>query len=218
MSRRPTVITFDGCPIKVVEYPMFWVRAKDILLVMGYSLIDRSSIKSALRKVDGNYRQNLNSIDGVDLSQTSYMEGKEVYINKAGLTQVVCLSKKINSQQKKRLAAFFNFEICVLDNKAQETLIPIKQVLGKMFEEVVLEYKVPGSKYRIDLYVPAIRLAIECDEYNHAAYEKELDTAREAFVKSTLGCRFYRYNPHSKDFNIFGTIGDIMASVYDSNN
>ena len=49
------------------------------------------------------------------------------------------------------------------------------------------------SKYLIDLYAPALKLAIEIDEpYHFQTKQKQKDEQREQRIKDRLGCEFYR--------------------------
>jgi very-short-patch-repair endonuclease len=50
------------------------------------------------------------------------------------------------------------------------------------------------DKYRVDLYFPAYKLIIECDEDNHRDRNPEDEKAREEFLVS-LGNTIIRFNP-----------------------
>ena len=50
----------------------------------------------------------------------------------------------------------------------------------------------PIDKYRIDYYVPEIKLAIEYDENGHRSYNKKREEAREKIIKERLGCDILR--------------------------
>lgn len=68
------------------------------------------------------------------------------------------------------------------------------------------------DKYRIDLYFIDYKLAIECDENRHNS-KKENDEIRQTYIESKLNCKFIRYNPEEKDFNIFKVIGEIYEHL-----
>ena len=68
------------------------------------------------------------------------------------------------------------------------------------------------DKYRIDLYFIDYKLAIECDENSHNL-KKENDEIRQNYIESKLNCKFIRYNPEEKDFNIFKVIGEIYEHL-----
>jgi hypothetical protein len=77
-------------------------------------------------------------------------------------------------------------------------------------ETMILQHNV--DKYYIDLYFPDYKLAIECDEHH---YDIIGDTEREEFIKNKLDCKFIRYKPYDKDFNIFILIGHIYKYIID---
>lgn len=68
----------------------------------------------------------------------------------------------------------------------------------------------PIGDYVIDMYLPTCRLAVECDENNHAAYDQQLEIVRQTFIETQLHCRFLRFDPYSPDFCVFKLISDIL--------
>ncbi len=64
--------------------------------------------------------------------------------------------------------------------------------------------------YFIDMYMPKYKLAIECDE-NHR--DKEADKTRESEIVRQLDCKFIRFKPYEKDFNIFMVINEIFQEI-----
>lgn len=70
--------------------------------------------------------------------------------------------------------------------------------------------------YRIDLYIPKYKIAIECDETHHSTpKKKEADRQRQEYIEDNLGCYFIRFNPLEKNFNIGNVINDIMLRIID---
>lgn len=60
--------------------------------------------------------------------------------------------------------------------------------------EVIPQYPVFGGKYRIDWYVPELKIAIEFDEAQHNDIRNaESDITRQREIEAELGCRFIRY-------------------------
>ena len=66
------------------------------------------------------------------------------------------------------------------------------------------------GSYRIDLYFPAQKVAVECDEHSHAGYDQTAEAARQQFVQDQLGCSFVRFDPHDKCFCLMKLINQIM--------
>ena len=75
-------------------------------------------------------------------------------------------------------------------------------------EEYILQYKI--LNYRIDLYFPKYKLAIECDESHHYI---ENDKKRENEIVNKLNCVFIRYKPYDKNFNIFKLLNQIYNNI-----
>jgi len=73
---------------------------------------------------------------------------------------------------------------------------------------MIPQYRV--NNYLIDLYFPEYSLAIECDEKHHNKNTNIIcDNIRESEIVHTLGCRFIRFSPNKKDFNLFKLLNDI---------
>lgn len=71
------------------------------------------------------------------------------------------------------------------------------------------QYKV--QQYFIDLYIADLNVAVECDEQGHVHYCPKREDERTTAITKELSCRWVRYNPHDKGFNIGTVIRDILA-------
>ena len=69
------------------------------------------------------------------------------------------------------------------------------------------------GKYKIDLYIPEPKLAIEIDEHNHNDRDKDYEQERETFIKRVLGCAFLRFNPDAKDFSLSTCVAEITKTL-----
>ena len=79
-------------------------------------------------------------------------------------------------------------------------------------ETFILQYVI--LSYRIDLYFPKYRIAVECDERQHFTINNiHSDQIREAHIIKQLDCKFIRYNPYDNDFNIFYVINQIYKQI-----
>jgi very-short-patch-repair endonuclease len=68
------------------------------------------------------------------------------------------------------------------------------------------------GSYRIDLYFPKYKLAVECDEYNHSDRDIHKEKERETYIKS-LGNILIRYNPNMPNFDISNVLRDIHKVI-----
>ena len=94
--------------------------------------------------------------------------------------------------------------------KEQETiLLNIMAAFGG--EKMCTQYSVDG--YRIDLYFPGWKIAVECDEFRHRERDIEYEVKRQRYIEEKLGCKFIRYNPDAKGFNLFKVINRIFLAI-----
>ena len=63
--------------------------------------------------------------------------------------------------------------------------------------------------YHIDLYFPAQKVAVECDE-SHDQYCPIKEHQRQEFIERTLECRFVRYKPQAADFSVYSLMAKLM--------
>lgn len=85
-------------------------------------------------------------------------------------------------------------------------LIPILKELGL---EVERQFVV-GS-YRIDFYIPKLKVAIEYDEFQHNHMKNILnDKQREDYLRRVLGCRFVRVSFKEDDAK---NVGKVLSQI-----
>lgn len=78
-------------------------------------------------------------------------------------------------------------------------------------EQMIAQHKF--GKYMVDLYMPLYNIIIECDESQHMN-NVESDVYRENVIKDLCpDCVFVRYDPKSKQFNIFKVINRIYSLI-----
>ena len=68
--------------------------------------------------------------------------------------------------------------------------------------------------YRIDLYFPKHKIAVECDEFGHKYRDPQYEMERENYIKEELECVFIRFNPDDPVFNIFVVINKLIRLIY----
>ena len=93
--------------------------------------------------------------------------------------------------------------------KETETLSYIQRAFKG--EEMIDQYCVDG--YRIDLYFPKYKLAVECDEFDHNGRDIEYEVKRQKHIEIKLDCHFIRYNPDADDFDPFNLLNRIYQQL-----
>lgn len=87
-------------------------------------------------------------------------------------------------------------------------------ILESAFENLspVRQFFISG--YRIDLYFPNEKIAVECDEYGPENYNVKEELKRQNVITRSLNCDFVRFNPYEKNFNIGKVINEILQKIY----
>jgi very-short-patch-repair endonuclease len=92
--------------------------------------------------------------------------------------------KRARKTKSQKLNLFEKFGIPLSEEEIEELRVPIECSVLEIFTkacpfEVVLQYRM--GKYRLDAYIPRLRLAIQIDENNHSNYceneERQYNTA-----------------------------------------
>jgi very-short-patch-repair endonuclease len=181
-SKEIRIIMKDGEP---------WWVARDVCEVLG--IVNN---RDALSRLDED-EKNTVIINGGNKGNPNMS-----IINEFGLKRLLSRSHKPES---KKLAK--KLGLILVTTKEQDTLETIINSL-----QDIIEYKTQFQidKYRIDLYIPSLNLAIECDENNHKDRNIEYEQKREDEIKDLLNCEFIRFNPDDPNFNI----GEIINKIF----
>lgn len=72
----------------------------------------------------------------------------------------------------------------------------------------------PVMDFRVDLYFPRLKLALECDDpYHNSQAQRRKDVDRQGTIEAIEKCTFIYYRPHARDFDIAVLINRIMAHM-----
>ena len=127
-------------------------------------------------------------------------------INEKGLQIMFSSTHKPNA---KGLSIKLELPLAIFQRKEVDILDTISRAFHN--EKSIREYSI--GKYRIDLYFPKYKLAVECDENNHQNYEILNEKLRELYIKEQLKCTFLRFNPDEPEFNIGEPINKILSHI-----
>lgn len=67
--------------------------------------------------------------------------------------------------------------------------------------------------YRIDLYFPDYKIAVECDEFAAHAHCADADKKRQNEIEQEIKCMFIRFNPDQNNFKIQVVIAEILQQI-----
>jgi very-short-patch-repair endonuclease len=175
--------------------------ANDVADILGYA--DPSSTIS--KKVKTKYK-------GVAAVATPSGVQSVTVLEEDGIKQLLASSRK-SLEIKEKVANFLNIELNGILRTHPETELITTIQLAFNHCPSVTQFFVSG--YRIDLYFPSHRIAVECDENGHNDYHYKKERKRQDTITQLLGCKFIRFNPNSPEFNIGNVINKIMVAIYE---
>lgn len=117
---------------------------------------------------------------------------------------------KIEQDKINDIISRFDLPQSILNNDdlphTEKTII--KQITSAL--PWVCHQQFPIGNYRIDLYIPKFKIAIECDEFDHVQYNRIDDEKRQTFISEQLTCEWVRFDPYDEKFDIFNVIRDVL--------
>lgn len=198
MSNDLQLFDFRGQPVRVVfvDGEPWWVAA-DVCRVL-----EISNVSQAVASLDDDEK-------GISEVYTPGGKQKMLCINQTGLRKFIVKSRKSMAVE---LAISVGLEVDTLfcSSKEQHTLF----IIAAAFSHIRQISQCSVNGYRIDLYFPDYKIAVECDENGHKKYSS--DRERQAYLEEVLGCSFVRYNPDEDGFNVGSVINQIMKALYHS--
>jgi hypothetical protein len=106
---------------------------------------------------------------------------------------------------------------CTFVPMKRYTEVEIHDNISKRFIDFnpQMQYKVlvEDNNYRIDMYFPHERVAVECDENGHSAYNTLIENERTDRISKQLNCAWVRYDPYASDFDMFSLARDIQKAL-----
>lgn len=225
---------YNNYPVKILnsQYMYWdvkneqWVEGKAVAHILGY----KNETKALKEHVDDKDKKTIGQ-----LSHKIEDIGKRIiFINESGIKSL-CIKSKM-PECATDFAKFLEIEFA--NNKQQPKEQPKEQLkkqpkkqpkqqpkeqpeqpkqqskeqrtinrIMKAFANEEQDYQFAIGPYKIDLYFPKYKLAVECDGHNDG------NIKREEYLKDRLNCKFIRYNPDHKEFDIFDVINNIHTEM-----
>lgn len=190
-SNRVRVVEINGEP---------WFAVRDILAAIE-SATKVTTVRSLIEDGLGK------GYESVVPLPTSQGVQQTVFISQVGLAYFLGKSRK---PKAKDLAASLCLPTVIAHSKQSATISVIQNAFAHL--SPVEEFFVSG--FRIDLYFPSHRLAVECDEnYHRNETQKKDDITRQDSITKILGCSWIRYCPQEPGFCVGKIINRIMLTL-----
>ena len=205
------ILTYNSKSVRIIgtnEDP--WFCGRDVCKILEYA----NYRQSLYDNVEDDNKKSLKDLC-VALFKSNhkfhYNEERMTYINKTGLNQLLLKSKTVNPSTLKGFLELPFIKGLNLNMNIKHTYKE-QDCIGAIIEayqdcKCYKQFRV--SSYFIDLYIPEHNLAIECDEHNHRDRDQEHEKERQQYIEDKLKCQFFRFDPDSKNFNIYKLIRDV---------
>ena len=183
-----------------------WYNAKKIATLLGYKNTDQS----IREHVSVNDKKTL--ADLISKSSDDYNENTSKYINGKGLKQLIHKTRMPNSIE---VAKHFGIPIETKYTQQETEIVgSIQKFLTCL--QIPFAFQRTVDHYRVDLYLPNHKIAIEIDEKGHKYRCPKYEQDREAYVQKKLSCTFLRINPDAHNFNMITSIAEITKLLYNA--
>lgn len=200
-------------PLKIVgtvEKP--WFKADDVCRALGYARTN-DALARHVKPID---KTTFNDL--IDLNLTPVpakfsrcYEGQQRYLSKRGFETLVMKCRNVSAVKvTKYLIERYNLDVKLVDHSKEQ--VHINSVM-KAFQHERMETQFRVGRYRIDLYFVDKKIAVECDEYGHLDRSVSDEIERQKYIEDVLSCKFIRFNPDSKKFDIFSVINQIIIAM-----
>ena len=199
-------MAINGLPSTIVNGIKYF-RAKSVAAALGY----RCPKDACRRHVDAGHRALFRDLQppGTTLD---YNTATAFYISAAGVQQLALKSRMPASLA---FAESLGLDVATkYTHKEQEIVQHLRVFLEEL--RVASEYQKTVGRYRVDLYLPDHRMALEIDEFGHRHRDQAYEQCREDYIRRALGCDFLRVDPDALDFNAFKLCGQVAARILGS--
>lgn len=203
------------------EYNQKWYKAKEVAYFLYYpepSKAIRAHVHDSNKKYWNEIQSNFENIP-------KRFHHDTIFVNEAGLLNLLMRSRNFTDFNFiMNFINAFGLSIDYVNYSRKQTII--EYILCATNAHFIGCKNFAISNYRIDLYFPEQRLAIECEENVESSgngdcsgYIKRRSTdsiiARRNNIKSLLQCEIVHFNPDSKNFNVYKFIGDVFNKLYE---
>lgn len=139
-----------------------------------------------------------------------FVKRKRLIYNLQGIMFII-QSAQVKKELKEKLLAEIqdkigNKELIVITERKELSFVnDLEEFLSAFNIKGIAQYKI-DDKYRIDYYIPDLKIAIEYDENSHKNYNKNEEKIREEYINSKLGCKFIRVSDDNSDIKNIGIV------------
>lgn len=183
-----------------------WYVASDIAKLLGYK-----KAGDAVRNLHNNLHKRKIKYN------TSGGKQELLFIDKYALHEILSIKRDYSIEYKNKIYKLItgeNFADFISNtSKEGEFLSILDEILSTLNLTGIHQYKVL-ERYRVDYYIPKLKIAVEYDENSHMNYTYENQEGRQNSIEKELNCEFIRVSDkYSNGHNIALVINTILHKL-----
>jgi very-short-patch-repair endonuclease len=167
-----------------------WFIAKEISDILNYS-----ETSKMLRRLDDDEKRTITRQNNLLPGYLFKNQGSLKLIKEQGVAKALSRSQKITTKEKQELFDFFQSKglltgLVFYSRAEVEFISELEEFLKTLNVISIKQFQV--LNFKVDLYLPELKIAIEFDENDHRNYDVKKEKERQDFIKEILGCDFLR--------------------------
>ena len=181
-----------------------WFKGSEVATVLGYkkpssAICTHVSVKVKLTDLLRRKQKGLEP----SLANSSF-------INRQGIRELVAKSQRpeafaISAQTGTKVETRYIRKELEIIGFVQEFLTTLN---------IPFEFQKSVLSYRVDLYLPQQKIAVEIDELGHAGRDPDYEAEREKRITEHLQCKFIRFNPDEANFKMSQCIAKLTHRIF----
>ena len=196
------------CVVAINEKP--WTRAKEVCRALEYKNKTAIIVKNHCSKENYAHKWQLSSVACTPINWPRWDSNKlDLYIHEEGVHELLVGSQQLLA---KELAEYMGIKI--IGHKYIHKEAGTIYTIQKVFEGISVKRQFSIGSYRINLYFPEHKLAIECDEHNHKNRDINYEITQQKFIEDQLNFKFIRYDPDAENFMTERVLNKIFQYIY----
>ena len=157
-----------------------WTRAKEVCKALEYQRRTKDILRGHVSIENKRHMRELKGVVSPNtlLKWPKNSQPHEYYLNEEGIRELV-----LKSKQPKATDLAEHLGINVHKHKYTSKENDSIEIIMKTFHGEKMERQFKIGNYRIDLYLPEHKIAVECDEFDHIGRNINYEIFRQKFIE-----------------------------------
>ena len=196
-----TFNAIELCVLTINEKP--WTRAREVCKSLEYNKKTADIVRYLCSNESYSQKYQLSSVHAACTLNNwpKYSQKYNIYINEKGMIELLVEHAEY-------------MVIKIIRHKYVRKEAGTTYTIQNAFEGISIKQEFSIWSYRIDLYFPEHKLAIEYEEHDHKDRDINYEIRQQKFIEDQLNCKFIRCNPDPNNFTTERVLNKIFQYIY----